>query len=159
MIGFILGLGFLLVLLALQAPLIALVGTLVSPLSTAAAFGVAKLMFQNGANVELHGFESQGFLDAWAPVFFFAMIFAIAMDYAVFLLASPRHWEYSEDAQGGMVGPVMHSGRVIFAVGAVMVRSSPSPCQDCCRPRRWGRPGCGRPLPGTSPKPPTGATT
>ena len=28
-------------------------------------------------------------MDAWAPVFFFAMVFAISMDYTVFLLAPP----------------------------------------------------------------------
>src|SRR5664279_1298213 len=93
-IGVILTLGFLLLLLALQAPLISLLGTLASLLSTAAAFGVARLVFQEGIGADLLGFESQGFLDAWAPVFFFAMIFAIAMDYTVFLLASAKeHYE------------------------------------------------------------------
>ncbi|WP_121254678.1 MMPL family transporter [Nocardioides ferulae] len=115
-------LGFLLLLVALQAPLISLLGTLVSLLSTAAAFGVARLIFQEGWGADFFGFESQGFLDAWAPVFFFAMIFAIAMDYTVFLLASAKeHYEKSHDPQEAMVGSVAHSGRVIFAAGAVMV--------------------------------------
>jgi RND superfamily putative drug exporter len=121
-IGVVLGLGFLLLLLALQAPLIALLGTLVSLLSTAAAFGVARLVFQDGIGSSLLGFEHQGFLDAWAPVFFFAMIFAIAMDYTVFLLASAKeHWEKSGDPEEAMVGALAHSGRVILAAGAVMV--------------------------------------
>lgn len=121
-IGVILALGFLLLLFALQAPLIALLGTLASLLSTAAAFGVARLVFQEGIGADLLGFESQGFLDAWAPVFFFAMIFAIAMDYTVFLLASAKeHFERSGDAKDAMVGSLAHSGRVIFAAGAVMV--------------------------------------
>jgi putative drug exporter of the RND superfamily len=68
------------------------------------------------------GFESQGFLDAWGPIFFFAMIFAIAMDYTVFLLASAReHWEETGDPKQAMVGGLAHSGRVILAAGAVMV--------------------------------------
>jgi RND superfamily putative drug exporter len=55
-------------------------------------------------------------------VFFFAMIFAIAMDYTVFLLASAKeHYEKSGDPRDAMVGAVAHSGRVIFAAGAVMV--------------------------------------
>jgi RND superfamily putative drug exporter len=121
-IGVILALGFLLLLFALQAPLIALLGTLASLLSTAAAFGVARLVFQEGIGANLMGFESQGFLDAWAPVFFFAMIFAIAMDYTVFLLASAKeHYERSGDPKDAMVGSLAHSGRVIFAAGAVMV--------------------------------------
>lgn len=121
-IGVILVLGFLLLLVALQAPLISLLGTLVSLLSTAAAFGVARLVFQEGWGSGLLGFESQGFLDAWAPVFFFAMIFAIAMDYTVFLLASAKeHYERTGDPRDAMVGSLAHSGRVIFAAGAVMV--------------------------------------
>ncbi|HWJ68278.1 MAG TPA: MMPL family transporter [Nocardioides sp.] len=121
-IGVVLLLGFLLLLFALQAPLISLLGTLASLLSTAAAFGVARLVFQEGYGAGLLGFESQGFLDAWAPVFFFAMIFAIAMDYTVFLLASAKeHWEKSGDPREAMVGAVAHSGRVIFAAGGVMV--------------------------------------
>ncbi len=121
-IGVILLLGFVLLLIALQAPLIALLGTLVSLLSTAAAFGVARLVFQDGWGAGFLGFESQGFLDAWAPVFFFAMIFAIAMDYTVFLLASAKeHYERSGDPKDAMIGSLAHSGRVIFAAGAVMV--------------------------------------
>ena len=121
-IGVVLALGFLLLLVALQAPLIALLGTLASLLSTAAAFGVARLVFQDGWGSDFLGFEHQGFLDAWAPVFFFAMIFAIAMDYTVFLLASAKeHFERSGDPKEAMVGALAHSGRVIFAAGAVMV--------------------------------------
>lgn len=121
-IGVVMVLGFLLLLVALQAPLISLLGTLASLLSTAAAFGVARLVFQDGHGSGLLGFEHQGFLDAWAPVFFFAMIFAIAMDYTVFLLASAKeHWERSGDPHEAMVGAVAHSGRVIFAAGGVMV--------------------------------------
>ena len=50
------------------------------------------------------------------------MIFAIAMDYTVFLLASAKeHYERSGDPHEAMVGSLAHSGRVIFAAGAVMV--------------------------------------
>ena len=121
-IGIILLLGFLLLLLALQAPLIALLGTVVSLLSTGAAFGVAKLVFQDGHGANLLGFVPQGFLDGWGPVFFFAMIFAIAMDYTVFLLSTAKeHYERCGDPKVAHVDGLAHSGRVIFAAAAVMV--------------------------------------
>jgi putative drug exporter of the RND superfamily len=121
-IGVLLALGFLLLLVAFQAPLIAAMGVLTNLLATGAAFGAATLIFQDGHLSGLLGFESQGFLDAWGPVFFFAMIFAISMDYTVFLLSSAReHWEESRDAKEAMVGAMAHSGRVILAAGAVMV--------------------------------------
>ena len=61
-------------------------------------------------------FEVQG------PVFFFAMIFAISMDYTVFLLSSAKeHWDKTHNAKEAMVGGLAHSGRVIFAAAGVMV--------------------------------------
>jgi RND superfamily putative drug exporter len=118
----VLALGFLLLLVALQAPLIALAGVLTNLLATAAAFGVGVLIFQDGNLSGLLGFESQGFLNAWGPVFFFAMIFAISMDYTVFLLSSAKeHWDRTHNPREAMVGGLAHSGRTIFAAGAVMV--------------------------------------
>lgn len=121
-IGVILVLGFLLLLVALRAPLTALVGTLVSLLSTGAAFGVARLIFQEGHLSGLFSFEPQGFLDGWGPVFFVAMIFAVAMDYTVFLLATVKeHHEKTGDARLSVTEGMAHSGRIIFAAAAVMV--------------------------------------
>jgi RND superfamily putative drug exporter len=121
-IGVVLVLGFLLLLVALQAPLIAALGVLTNLLAVGAAFGAATLIFQDGNLTGLLGFESQGFLNAWAPVFFFAMVFAIAMDYTVFLLSSAKeHWDRTHNAREAMVGGVAHSGRVVFAAAAVMV--------------------------------------
>ena len=116
-------LGFLLLLVALQAPLVAALGVVTNLLAIGAAFGVARLVFQDGHGAGLLGFEPQGFLDAWAPVFFFAMIFAIAMDYTVFLLASAQGalGTQPRDAHEAMVGGLAHSGRVIFAAAGVMV--------------------------------------
>jgi RND superfamily putative drug exporter len=121
-IGVVMGLGFLLLLFALQAPLLAAAGVLTNLLATGAAFGVSKWIFQDGALHSLLGFQPQGFLDAWGPVFFFAMIFAISMDYTMFLLSSAKeHWDHTQSAKDAMVGGIAHSGRVIFAAAAVMV--------------------------------------
>ncbi len=121
-IGIVLLLGFLLLIVALQAPVVAAIGVLTSLLATGAAFGVARLVFQDGHLSGLLNFESQGFLDAWGPVFFFAMIFAISMDYTVFLLSSAKeHWDHSHDPKEAAIGGMAHSGRVILAAAAVMV--------------------------------------
>lgn len=121
-IGVVLALGFLLMLFAFRAPLAAAIGVLTSLLATGAAFGVARLIFQEGWLQSVLGFESQGFLNAWGPVFFFAMIFAISMDYTVFLMSSIKeHWEHSGDPHEATVGGIAHTGRVILAAAAVMV--------------------------------------
>jgi uncharacterized membrane protein YdfJ with MMPL/SSD domain len=64
-IGVVMGLGFLLLLIALQALLIAAAGVLTNLLAAGAACGVATWIFQDGALHSLLGFQSQGFLDAW----------------------------------------------------------------------------------------------
>ena len=121
-IGVVLLLGFLLLLVALRAPVIALAGVFLNVFATLASFGVAKWIFQDGALSGLLGFESQGFLDAWAPVFFFAMLFALGMDYTVFLLASAKErWDASGDPREAAVEGIAVSGPVITAAAAVMV--------------------------------------
>jgi len=64
--GLLAAIGFLLLLIALGSPLLALAGIAVTGLSVAAAFGVARLIFQDGALSGLLGFTPQGFVDAWA---------------------------------------------------------------------------------------------
>jgi RND superfamily putative drug exporter len=121
-IGVVLALGFLLLVLAFQAPVAAAIGVMPNLLATGAAFGIAKWIFQDGHLAGFLGFQPQGFLDAWAPVFFFAMIFAISMDYTVFLLSSAKeHWDHDRDARRAMVDGLADSGRVINAAGVVMV--------------------------------------
>ncbi len=96
------------------------------------------LIFQDGHLAGLLGFESQGFLDAWAPVFFFAMIFAIAMDYTVFLLSSAReHWEQHGDAREAMVvgwrapaGSSSPPAAVMVAVFFTFALSGPLPPKE-----------------------------
>jgi RND superfamily putative drug exporter len=121
-VGVIMGLGFLLLAALLRAPLAAAAAVALNLLATAAAFGVARLVFQDGALEGLLGFESQGFVDAWAPIFFFALVFALAMDYTVFLLTTIKEaYRRSGDAHQAVVEGLAGTGRVINAAAAVMV--------------------------------------
>jgi RND superfamily putative drug exporter len=121
-VGVIMGLGFLLLVLLLRAPLAAAAAVALNLFATAAAFGVARLVFQNGALEGLLNFESQGFVDAWAPIFFFALVFALAMDYTVFLLATIKEaHDRTGDARAAVVEGLAGTGRVINAAAAVMV--------------------------------------
>jgi RND superfamily putative drug exporter len=112
----VLAVGFLLILTIVRAPLAAGVAVLLNLLATAAAFGAAKLIFQDGTGAALLGFHPQGFVDAWAPLFFFCLSFALAMDYTVFLLSSVRdEFERTHDARAALVEGLARSGRVINA--------------------------------------------
>ena len=114
--------GFLLLLVALGAPLVAAAGVLITALSLAGAFGIARLIFQDGHLSGLLHFTSQGYVDAWGPLFFGAMVFGIAMDYTLFLLSAAKE-RYEEEAnpQHAMVGAMHASGRVVVSAAAVMI--------------------------------------
>ena len=115
-------LGFLLLLIALGAPLIAALGVLITALSVAGAFGIGRLIFQNGFLSGLLGFQPQGFIDAWAPLFFGAMVFGVAMDYTLFMLsAAKERYETHPDPEHAMVGSMRTSGRVVLSAAAVMI--------------------------------------
>jgi RND superfamily putative drug exporter len=120
--GVLAAVGFLLLLIALGAPLIAAAGVAVSALSVAGAFGIARLIFQNGHLAGLLHFTPQGFVDAWGPLFFGAMVFGVAMDYTLFLLsAAKERYETRPDPEYAMTGSVGTSGRVVLSAAAVMI--------------------------------------
>jgi putative drug exporter of the RND superfamily len=120
--GMLAGLGFILLLVALGAPLIAFFGVVFTGLSVAGAFGIARLIFQNGDLSGLLHFTPQGFVDAWGPLFFGAMVFGVAMDYTLFLLsAAKERYETRADPEHSMVGSVRTSGRVVVSAAAVMI--------------------------------------
>jgi RND superfamily putative drug exporter len=120
--GLLIGLGFLLLLIALGSPLVAFVGVITNLASIAAAFGIAKLIFQDGHLASLLNFEPQGFIDAWAPLFFGAMLSGVAMDYTLFLLSAAREtYDRTGDPQQAMRAALRSSGRVVVAAAGVMV--------------------------------------
>jgi RND superfamily putative drug exporter len=115
-------LGFLLLLIALGAPLIAALGVLITALSVAGAFGIGRLIFQNGFLSGVLNFQPQGFIDAWAPLFFGAMVFGVAMDYTLFMLSGAKErYETHPDPEHAMIGSMRTSGRVVLSAAAVMV--------------------------------------
>jgi RND superfamily putative drug exporter len=114
--------GFLLLLVALGAPLLAAAGVLITGLTLTAAFGIARLIFQDGHLSGLLAFTPQGYVDAWGPLFFGAMVFGIAMDYTLFLLsAAKERYEIHADPQEAMVGSMQASGRVVVSAAVVMI--------------------------------------
>jgi RND superfamily putative drug exporter len=120
--GLLIGLGFLLLLIALGSPLIAFAGVITNLASIAAAFGAAKMIFQDGHLSGLLHFQPQHFVDAWAPLFFGAMLTGIAMDYTLFLLSAARErYDATGDPQHAMRAALRTSGRVVVAAAAVMV--------------------------------------
>jgi len=83
--AFVLGLSFLLLLVAFRSIVIPIKAILLNLLSTGAAFGLLGLVFQDGRGDELLGFKA-GPIESFVPVFIFTILFGLSMDYHVFIL-------------------------------------------------------------------------
>jgi RND superfamily putative drug exporter len=83
--AFVLGLSFLLLLVAFRSLVIPVKAILLNLLSTAAAFGLLVLVFEDGHGADLLGFKP-GPIEAFVPVFIFTILFGLSMDYHVFIL-------------------------------------------------------------------------
>jgi RND superfamily putative drug exporter len=95
--GFVLGAAFLLLLVTFRSLVIPIKAILLNLLSVGAAYGVLVLVFQKGWGESLLGFESNGAVVAWLPLFLFVVLFGLSMDYHVFVLTRVR-----EAYDGGM---------------------------------------------------------
>ncbi len=121
-IGVIMVVAFVLLLVVFRSLPIAVASVILNLVSVAASFGFATLVFQHGFGAGLIGIEHQGFVDAWAPLFFFALLFGLSMDYQLFLLAGIRErYEETGDPQAAVRDGTARTGRPITNAALVMI--------------------------------------
>ena len=121
-IGVVVGLSFLLLLLAFRSLLIPAVAALMNLLSAGAAFGVMVAVFQWGWGASLIGVDKTGPIEAFIPVFVFAILFGLSMDYQVFLVSRMREaWVKGADNGRAVTHGLAATGRIITAAAAIMV--------------------------------------
>ena len=89
-IAFVLGLAFLLMLFTFRSIVVPIKAIILNLLSVGAAYGVLVMAFQWGWAESLLGFESNGGVTNWLPVFLFVILFGLSMDYHVFILTRVR---------------------------------------------------------------------
>ncbi|HWG22968.1 MMPL family transporter [Actinospica sp.] len=87
---FVLGVTFLVMLLAFRSWVIAGTAILLNLLSTGAAYGVMVAVFQHGWGASLVGTKPVGALESWIPLFVFVVLFGLSMDYHVFVVSRIR---------------------------------------------------------------------
>jgi uncharacterized membrane protein YdfJ with MMPL/SSD domain len=88
--GFVLGLAFLLLLVTFRSIVVPIKAIVLNLLSVGAAYGILKLVFQDGHGESLLGFESIGGITSWLPLFLFVILFGLSMDYHVFIISRIR---------------------------------------------------------------------
>ncbi|MFN8036818.1 MAG: MMPL family transporter [Acidimicrobiia bacterium] len=121
-IGVILVVAFVLLLVVFRSLVIALFSIAMNLLTVGAAFGFATIVFQHGVGASLIGIHAQGFVDAWAPLFFFALLFGLSMDYQLFLLAAIRErYEDTGDTRRAVSEGIARTGRPITNAALIMI--------------------------------------
>jgi putative drug exporter of the RND superfamily len=116
------GLSFLLLLVAFHSPLISLKAAVMNLLSVGAAYGVMTLVAKGGAVAELIGIDHEVPVAPFMPVMMFAILFGLSMDYEVFLISRIRE-EYLKDGdtRRAVADGLAKTARVITAAAAIMV--------------------------------------
>jgi RND superfamily putative drug exporter len=116
------GLSFVLLLVAFHSPLISLKAGVMNLLSVGAAYGVMHLFAQGGTLGQLIGIDHEVPIAPFMPVMMFAILFGLSMDYEVFLISRIRE-EYLKhrDTRRAVADGLAKTARVITAAAAIMV--------------------------------------
>ncbi len=119
---FVLGLSFLLLTLVFRSLVLSATAVVLNLLSVGAAYGLLVLVFQHGVGADLMGFQQVERVEAWVPVFLFSVLFALSMDYHVFLLSRIRE-RYVEtgDTNQAVVHGIAATGRIITGAALIIV--------------------------------------
>ncbi len=121
-IGVVVLLSALLLMAVFRSVLVPLKAMLMNLLSIGAAFGLIVAVFQWGWGASLIGVDGTGPIVSFFPVFLFAIIFGLSMDYEVFLMSRiHEEWENRHDATLAVTRGLALTGRVITAAAAIMV--------------------------------------
>jgi uncharacterized membrane protein YdfJ with MMPL/SSD domain len=119
---FVLGLSFVLLVLAFRTIVVPAVAILLNLLSVGAAYGLLVGVFQHGWGADLLGLQQVDAVEAWVPLFLFAVLFGLSMDYQVFLL-SRIHERYRQtgDPRDAVVFGVGTTARIITGAALIIV--------------------------------------
>ncbi len=121
-IGFVLLLSFVLLTMVFRSLVIPLKAIIMNLLSVGASYGLLVAVFQHGWGNELFGFQQTESITAFLPVFLFAVLFGLSMDYHVFLLSRIQerylHTHDNTDAVGYGLRSTAH---IITGAAAIMM--------------------------------------
>jgi putative drug exporter of the RND superfamily len=119
---FVLGLSFLLLTLAFRSLVVPATAIGMNLLSVGAAYGLLVLVFQEGIGNELLGLREAETIDAWVPLFLFAVLFGLSMDYQVFLLSRIRErYTQTGDTNAAISFGIGSTARLITGAALIII--------------------------------------
>jgi trehalose monomycolate/heme transporter len=107
---------------AFRSLLLPLKAVLLNLLAIGATFGLLVVVFEYGVGADLLGLYSVDQVEAWIPIFLFAMLFGLSMDYEVFLVSRMREfWDEGLSNEEAVAQGLERTGRIVTAAAIVMV--------------------------------------
>ncbi|HEX5712964.1 MAG TPA: MMPL family transporter [Solirubrobacterales bacterium] len=120
--AFVLGLAFVLMLITFRSIVVPIKAILLNLLSVGAAYGVLVLVFQEGLGESLLGFESNGGVSSWLPMFLFVILFGLSMDYHVLILSRVREYvDRGVDTEEAVKRGITATAGTVTSAAVVMV--------------------------------------
>ncbi|MGH2533082.1 MAG: MMPL family transporter [Thermomicrobiales bacterium] len=118
----VLGLSFILLMLAFRSIVVPAKAIAMNLLSVGAAYGLMVLVFQKGYGADLLGFQETPTIEAWIPIFLFCVLFGLSMDYHVFLLSRIReHYDLTGRNRESVAAGLQVTGKIITGAALIMV--------------------------------------
>ena len=116
-----LALTYLVLMRAFRSLLLPLKAVLLNMLSVAAAYGLLVVVFRWGLGADLFGLYHTRQVEGWIPIFLFATLFGLSMDYEVFLVMRMREsWDHVPDNARAVAHGLEHTGRIVTAAAVIM---------------------------------------
>jgi uncharacterized membrane protein YdfJ with MMPL/SSD domain len=120
--GFVLTFAFVLLLASFRSLVIAAKAVILNLLSVATAYGVMVAVFQYGWGQSLFGFQSNGAIAPWLPMFLFVILFGLSMDYHVFILSRVREaHDRGMSTEDAVAHGIKTTAGTVTSAAAVMV--------------------------------------
>jgi len=114
-------LSYFVLLRAFRSAVLPAKAVLMNFVSISATYGALVLVFQHGIGKAI-GFHSSPQIEAWIPIFLFAMLFGLSMDYEIFLLTRMREeWDKRHENEHAVTYGLEHTGRIITAAAVIMI--------------------------------------
>ena len=120
--AFVLGMSFLLLMTVFRSIVVALKSIVLNLLSVGAAYGLLVLVFQKGVGNDILGFQQVEAIEGFLPLFLFAILFGLSMDYHIFLMSRIRErFDQTQDNTGSVAFGIRTTGRLITGAALIMV--------------------------------------
>ena len=115
-------LTYLLLMRAFRSVILPLKAVLLNLLSVGASYGMLVVFFKWGLGKDLFGLYQFPQVEGWIPIFLFAMLFGLSMDYEVFLVSRMREtWDEEHDNVRAVSYGLERTGTIITAAAIIMV--------------------------------------